>query len=109
FVPKTSFELWTSKKSSLNHFRVWGYPAEVKIYNPFEKKIDPRTTRYYFIGYPNHSKGYRFYCPNRGTRIVESLAAKFLEFDVADLDYSKLNEKNEQDKYVSIPFLVIQE
>src|SRR5262249_28027255 len=102
-ILKTPFELWTGRKSSFNHFRVWGCPAEVKIYNPFEKKTDPRTIRCYFIGYPDHFKGYRFYCPNRGTRIVESLAAKFLEFDVADLDCSQPNEEDEHNKYVFIP------
>uniref|UniRef100_A0A2N9I4J9 Integrase catalytic domain-containing protein n=1 Tax=Fagus sylvatica TaxID=28930 RepID=A0A2N9I4J9_FAGSY len=65
-VPRTPFELWTGWKPSLNHFRVWGCPAEVKIYNPMEKKLDPKTTRCFFIGYPPHSKGYRFYCPTQG-------------------------------------------
>ena len=27
YVPKISFELWTGRKPSLNHFRVWGCPA----------------------------------------------------------------------------------
>ncbi|KAI4370853.1 hypothetical protein MLD38_019154 [Melastoma candidum] len=30
------------------------------------------------------SKGYRFYCPNRGRTVIDSMNAKFLEFDVAD-------------------------
>ncbi|RVW21782.1 Retrovirus-related Pol polyprotein from transposon TNT 1-94 [Vitis vinifera] len=46
--------------------------TEVKIYDPSLKKTDSRTTRCYFIGYPSHSKGYKFYCSTRGTRIVES-------------------------------------
>ena len=33
-VLKTPFELWTSRKPSLTHFRVWGCPAEVRLYNP---------------------------------------------------------------------------
>ena len=28
---KTAFELWTSRKPSLNHFRVCGCPAEVRL------------------------------------------------------------------------------
>lgn len=28
-----------------------------------------------------------FYCPTRSTKIVESMAAKFLEADVADIDF----------------------
>ena len=83
-VPLTPFELWTGRKPSLNHLKVWGCPAEVKLYNPTLSKLDSRTTRCYFVSYPEHLKGYRFYNPNGGTRIVESETAKFLEFDVAE-------------------------
>ena len=83
-VPLTPFELWTGRKPSLNHLMVWGCPAEVKLYNPILSKLDSRTTRCYFVSYPEHSKGYRFYNPNGGTRIVESQTAKFLEFYVAE-------------------------
>ena len=83
-VPLTPFELWTGRKPSLNHLKVWGCSAEVKLYNPTLSKLDSRTTRCYFLSYPEHSKGYRFYNPNGGTRIVESQTAKFLEFDVAE-------------------------
>ena len=78
-VPKTPFELWNGWKPSLNHLHIWGYPAEVRIYNPNMKKLDPRTTSGYFIGYVVNSKGFRFYCPSNNTRIVESINAKYLE------------------------------
>ena len=79
FMPKTPFELWIDRKPSLNHFKVWGCPTEMKIYDSFLKKMDSRTTRCYFIRYPSHSKGSKFYCSTRGTRVVESQVAKFLE------------------------------
>ena len=63
---------------------IWRYPIEVKLYNPTLSKLDSRTTRCYFVSYSEHSKGYRFYNPNRSTRIVESQIAKFLEFDVVE-------------------------
>jgi transposase InsO family protein len=81
-VLKTPFELWKGWKPSLRHMRVWGCPSEVRIYNPQEKKLDPRTISGYFIGYAERSKGYRFYCPSHSTRIVESRNAKFLENDL---------------------------
>ena len=37
---------------------IWGYPFEVRIYNPQEKKLDPGTNSGYFIGYAERSKGY---------------------------------------------------
>ena len=78
-VPKNPFELWTGRKPSLRHIHIWGCPAEARIYNPHEKKLDSRTISGYFIGYPDKSKGYRFYCPNRSVRIVETGNAIFLE------------------------------
>ena len=52
------------------------------MYNPHEKKLDPRTLSGFFIGYAETSKGYRFYCPSHSTRIVESRNTKCLENDM---------------------------
>ncbi|KAK1415826.1 hypothetical protein QVD17_31614 [Tagetes erecta] len=78
-VPKTPFELWTGRKPSLKYMKVWGCPAEAKLYNPQQKKLDMKTVSCFFIGYPKHSKGYIFYCPSHVTRIVETSHAEFLE------------------------------
>ena len=78
-VPKTPYELWTGRKPSLKYMKVWGCIAEAKLYNPFLRKLDPKTVTCFFIGYPDHSKGYRFYCPSHVTRIVETKRAAFLE------------------------------
>ncbi|PHT84733.1 BEL1-like homeodomain protein 2 [Capsicum annuum] len=78
-VPKTPFEPWTGRKPSLRHLHIWGCPTKVRVYNPQEKKLDSRTISGFFIGYPEKSKGYRFYCPNRSTRIVETGNARFIE------------------------------
>lgn len=67
-VPKTPFELWTGRKPSLSHFHVWGCRAEARLYNPNEKRFDPKTVSCYFIGFPEKSKGYRFYCPHLHTK-----------------------------------------
>jgi len=61
---------------------VWGCPSKVRIYNPQEKKLDPRTISGYFIGYVKRSKGYSFYCLYHIIRFVESRNAKFLENDL---------------------------
>ncbi|RVX18946.1 Retrovirus-related Pol polyprotein from transposon TNT 1-94 [Vitis vinifera] len=92
-VPKTPFELWTGRKPSLRHIHIWGCPAEARIYNPHEKKLDSRTISGYFIGYPDKSKGYRFYCPNHSVRIVETGNARFLE----NGEISGRNEQHNRD------------
>ncbi|KAI3796687.1 hypothetical protein L1987_39366 [Smallanthus sonchifolius] len=78
-VPKNPYALWTGRKPSLRYMKVWGCLAEAKLYNPFLKKLDMKTVTCYFIGYPDHSKGYRFYYPSHVTRIVETKHVKFLE------------------------------
>ena len=62
--------------------RVRGCLSEVRMYNPHEKKLDPRTLSGFFISYAKTSKGYRFYCPSHSTRIVELRNVKFLENDM---------------------------
>ena len=78
-VLKTPFELWTGRKPSLRHMYVWGCPAEARIYNPHENKLDFKTISGYFISYPMKSKGYRFYCPNHSAKIVETGNDRFIE------------------------------
>jgi hypothetical protein len=70
-VPKTPYEIWTDRKSTLNYLHVWGCPAEARIFNLSIGKLDPKTVSYHFIGYPDNSKGFRFYCPDRYIKIVE--------------------------------------
>lgn len=43
------------------------------------KKNEFKKTNYFFISYPEKSKGYRFYYHNYSTRIIEFGNAKFIE------------------------------
>lgn len=105
-VSKNPFELWTSCKPSLAHFKVWGCLAEVRIYNLLKKKLDPKSTIGYFVAYPNRSEGYKFYCRNRRTKIVESITAKFLENNVGDSGSFVLKEVFvELNQYVLVPVI----
>jgi hypothetical protein len=81
-VSKTSYELCTGHKHSLNYICVWGCPAEAKIFNPNTGKLEPKTVSYHFIGYPKKSKGFYFYCPDRHTKYVEMRHAIFLEDEI---------------------------
>ena len=77
-VPKTPYELWTGRELSLNYLRVWGCPAEAKVFNLNIGKIDSKTLSCHFIGYLEKSKVFRFYCPERHTKFVETRHAVFL-------------------------------
>ncbi|KAK3002003.1 hypothetical protein RJ639_020929 [Escallonia herrerae] len=105
-VPKTPFELWVQRKPSLEYFHVWGCLAEAKVYNPHTEKLDPKTISCHFIGYPESSKGFRFYCPSHTTRIVETRHAVFFE----DAEYSgsctpRIINLEEIQDHVSIPVI----
>ncbi|KAL8528856.1 hypothetical protein ACS0TY_006352 [Phlomoides rotata] len=77
-VPKTPSELWTGRKPSLRHIRIWGCPAYVL--DKEADKLDPRSELRLFIGYPRETKWGLFYSP-KDQWIVISTHSKFLEDD----------------------------
>ena len=107
-VPKTPYELWTEKEPSLNYLRVWGCPAEVKVFNSNIGKLDSKTVSCHFIGYPEKSKGYCFYCSNRHTKFVKMRHFVFLEDDM--IRGSKIAwEISFEEKLVYVPTPMVQE
>jgi hypothetical protein len=78
-VPKTSYELWTGRKPTLNYLHVWGCRADTKVFNPNIGKLDPKTVSCHFIRYLDKSEGFHFYCSDRHTKFVEIRHTVFLE------------------------------
>ena len=72
-------------------------------------KLDSKTTRCYFIGYPNGFKGYIFYCPTLRIKIVEALITKFLKNDICDSSSSQGDKNVLKDTLVIFPMLIVQE
>ena len=62
-----------------------------KVYNPYERKLDPKTISCYFIGDLERSKGYQFYCPNHYNRIMKLNNDRFLENE----NFSKSRDKKD--------------
>ena len=58
-VDKTPYELWHGDVPNLSYLRVWGCEALVKRDTP--DKLEPRTTKCIFVGYPKEAMGYDFY------------------------------------------------
>ena len=56
---KTPKEVWTGKKPSLTHLKVFGCEAYVHVPKEKKSKLDKKTKRYVFIGNKYHLKGYR--------------------------------------------------
>lgn len=98
-VAKIPFETWKNRKPSIHHVHVWGCRAEARPYNPKESKLDSKTVSGFFIGYPNHSRGYKFYCPSYTSRIIETNKAIFSDevshshsFENLELEFSEIPE-----------------
>ncbi|KAL8515811.1 hypothetical protein ACS0TY_014491 [Phlomoides rotata] len=77
-VPKTRTELWTGRKPSLRHIRIWGCPAYVL--DKKDDKLEYCSELRLFVGYPRGTKGGLFYSP-KDQRIVVSTHSRFLEDD----------------------------
>jgi hypothetical protein len=62
----------------------------------------------FFIGYPERSKGYRFYCPDRQTKFIETRRAIFLEDDITKAS-KVLREVGHQKKRTYVPISMVEE
>jgi hypothetical protein len=87
---------------------VWGNLADAKVFNPNIAKLDTKTVSCHFIGYPDRSKGYRFYTLDRYTKFVETRHAVFLDDEM--MRGSTVAQKIDlEEKRVHTPNLMIQE
>ena len=78
YVPTTPRELWSGRKPTLNHFRIWGCPAHVL--KGKMSKLETRSEVCYFISYPKGTYGQYIYDP-REQKVFVSTHAIFLEDD----------------------------
>ncbi|GJU54950.1 hypothetical protein Tco_1228664 [Tanacetum coccineum] len=69
-VDKTLYELWYGKVPNLSYLKVWGCEALVKRDMP--DKLQQRSVKYVFIGYPKETMGYYFYFPPENKIVVAS-------------------------------------
>jgi hypothetical protein len=87
---------------------MWGCPAEAEVFNLNIGKLDSNTVSCHFIGYPEKSKGYRFYCPDRHMKLVETRHAVFLEEELIR-GSMVAREINLEKKRVHMPTPMVQE
>ena len=53
------YEIWTNKKPSHSHMKVWGSLDYVK--RTMSNKMEAKSDRCLFVGYPKETNGYQFY------------------------------------------------
>nr|GEV78382.1 retrotransposon protein, putative, Ty1-copia subclass [Tanacetum cinerariifolium] len=77
-VDKTSYALWHGKVLNLSCLKVWGCEAHVKCHTL--DKLQQRSVKCIFLGYPKETMGYYFYYPPENKIVVERYA-NFLKKD----------------------------
>ncbi|GKD18807.1 retrotransposon protein, putative, ty1-copia subclass [Tanacetum coccineum] len=75
-VDRMPYEIWHGKALKLSYLRVWGCEALVKRDTP--DKLDSRSIKCIFAGYPKETMGYYFYYPLEN-KIFVSQNAEFFE------------------------------
>ncbi|GKD27519.1 retrotransposon protein, putative, ty1-copia subclass [Tanacetum coccineum] len=75
-VYRTPYEIWHDKAPKLSYLRVWGCEALVKRDTP--DKLDSKSIKCIFVGYPKEMMGYCFYYPLE-SKIFVVQNAKFFE------------------------------
>ncbi|GJU35624.1 chrysanthemyl diphosphate synthase, partial [Tanacetum coccineum] len=84
-VDKTPYELWYGKVPNLSYLKFWGCEAFVKRDTP--DKLQQRSIKCIFIGYPKETMGYYFYFPPEN-KIVVARYAEFFERNILSQEVS---------------------
>ncbi|GKA12293.1 retrotransposon protein, putative, ty1-copia subclass [Tanacetum coccineum] len=87
-VEKTPYEVWHGQAPKLSYLKVWGCEALVKrdtLTKP--DKLEPRSIKCIFIGYPKETMGYSFYYPPEN-KVLVARNAEFLENNLIDQEAS---------------------
>ncbi|GKB84553.1 retrovirus-related pol polyprotein from transposon TNT 1-94 [Tanacetum coccineum] len=78
-VDKTPYEVWHGQAPKLSYLKVWGCEALVKrdtLTKP--DKLEPRSIKCIFVGYPKEMMGYSFYYPPEN-KVIVARNAEFFE------------------------------
>nr|GEV54146.1 hypothetical protein [Tanacetum cinerariifolium] len=87
-VEKTPYEVWHGKSPKLSYLKVWCCEALVKrdtLTKP--DKLEPRSIKCIFVGYPKETIGYSFYQPPEN-KVLVARNAEFLENSLIDQEAS---------------------
>ncbi|GKA37981.1 retrotransposon protein, putative, ty1-copia subclass [Tanacetum coccineum] len=84
-VDKTPYELWYGKVPNLSYLKFWECEVLVKLDTP--DKLQQRSVKCIFIGYPKETMGYYFYFPHEN-KIVVARYAEFLEKNLLSQEVS---------------------
>lgn len=73
----TPQEVWSGRKPSVFHLRVFGSIAYTHVADETRSKMDDKSNKLVFIGYDASSKGYKLYDPSTERKVI----SRDVEFD----------------------------
>ena len=75
-VRKTPYEIWKGRVPNMSFLKIWG--CEVFVKKLTSDKLEPKSDKCFFVGYPKETKGYYFYHPSEN-KVVVARTGVFLE------------------------------
>ncbi|KAK2389954.1 secreted RxLR effector protein [Trifolium repens] len=92
-VDKTPYEIWSGKRPHMSYMKIWG--CEVYVKRQLSTKLEPRSDKCLFVGYPKETKGYYFYNPTEG-KVFVARTGVFLEREFISKGISGRNVELEE-------------
>ncbi|GJX70879.1 retrotransposon protein, putative, ty1-copia subclass [Tanacetum coccineum] len=97
--------MWKGKRPSLGHIKIWG--CEVFVRREAQDKLEARSEKCLFVGYPEESFGYLFYRPKdnvvfvarRGTFLEREMISK--EDSGSKIDLEEIQESADEEPIVN--------
>ncbi|GJX33724.1 putative RNA-directed DNA polymerase [Tanacetum coccineum] len=99
-VDKTPYEIWHGKVPNLSYLKVWGCEAYVK--RDSADKLQQRSVKCIFVGYPKETMGYYFYFPPEN-KVIVARYGDFLERDLISQEFSGRDYDLEDDHMDTLP------
>uniref|UniRef100_A0A0K8SGT5 Retroviral polymerase SH3-like domain-containing protein n=3 Tax=Lygus hesperus TaxID=30085 RepID=A0A0K8SGT5_LYGHE len=90
----TPEEVWSGRKPTVSHLRIFGCKAYIHVPAEKRKKLDHRATPCIFVGYSLESKAYRFYDPKKRCILI-SRDVTFVEDEKGSSLLKKRREPDE--------------
>ena len=67
---KTPFEYWFERKPDISNLRVFGCICYIHVPDGQRQKLDPKSSKGIFVGYPEGTKGYKLYDLRKDTFVL---------------------------------------
>ena len=101
-VEKTPMEVWSNKKPSLRHLRVFGCEAYAHVPSVKRSKLDNKVVMYIFIGYGVYVKGYKLWDPI-AEKVLYSRSVIFCELKPSTIILQSEKEEKQKKEVVHLP------